>query len=150
MKVRYAQGYLFYKPMHVDDFEVLLKDENNMDYRGIYNKQLDAVSLETIMEDLPEQSKNEEFAMQMESAKAPGGFFTYKADSSQELLDIDKSIVNLFGCETEEEFREYVGNTFDEYIYTYENHLKITAIHEPNVFEVYSPDNFNFNLGTII
>ena len=38
MKVRYAQGYLFYRPMHVDDFEELIKDENNVDYRGIYRK----------------------------------------------------------------------------------------------------------------
>ena len=57
MKVRYAQGYLFYKPMHVDDFEELLKDENNVDYRGIYNLQQDAVSLDTIMDDLFEQNR---------------------------------------------------------------------------------------------
>ena len=112
MKVRYAQGYLFYKPMHVDDFEELLKDENNIDYRGIYNKQLAAVSLDKIMDDLFEQSTPDDFEKKMSLAKAPGGFFTYKADDSRVLLDIDKSVVNLFGCKTEEEFREYVGNNF--------------------------------------
>ena len=112
MKVRYAQGYLFYKPMHVDDFEELLKDENNVDYRGIYNKQQDDVSLDTIMDDLFEQSKVDNFDKQVDLAKAPGGFFTYKADASEELLNIDKSVIHMFGCKTEEEFREYVGNTF--------------------------------------
>ena len=117
MKVRYAQGYLFYKPMHVDDFEELLKDEENMDYRGIYNKQQDLVSLETILDDLYEQNKAEDSNKQVDLSKALGGFFTYKADASEELLSIDKSIVNMFGCETEEEFREYVGNRFSQMVH---------------------------------
>ena len=37
-------------------------------------------------------------------------------------------------------FWSYAGESFDEYIYTNENNLKITAIHEPLVFEEYSPE----------
>ena len=112
MKVRYAQGYLFYKPMHVDDFEELLKNEDNVDYRGIYTKQQDAVSLDTIMDDLFEQNRVDDSDKQVDLSKVPGGFFTYKADESEELLSVDQSVVNMFGCKTEEEFRAYVGNTF--------------------------------------
>lgn len=117
MKVRYAQGYLFYKPMHVDDFEELLKDEDKMDYRGIYNKQQDVVSLETILDDLYEQNLADDSDKQVDLSKAPGGFFTYKADASEELLSIDKSVINMFGCETEAEFREYVGNRFSQMVH---------------------------------
>ena len=112
MKVRYAQGYLFYKPMHVDDFEELLKNEDNVDYRGIYNKQQDTVSLDVILDDLFEQNQVEDFNKQGDLLKAPGGFFTYKADSSQELLTVDMAIANMYGCDTVDEFRKYVGNTF--------------------------------------
>ena len=94
------------------NFEELLKDENNVDYRGIYNLQQDAVSLDTIMDDLFEQNRVDDSEKQVDLSKAPGGFFTYKADESEELLSIDQSIVNMFGCKTEEEFREYVGNKF--------------------------------------
>ena len=112
MKVRYAQGYLFYKPMHVDDFEELIKNEDNVDYRGIYIKQQDTVSLDSIMDDLLEQNRGADLDKQVDLSKAPGGFFTYRADESEELISVDQSIVNMFGCKTEEEFREYVGNKF--------------------------------------
>ena len=98
--------------MHVDDFEELLKDENNMDYRGIYNKQQDLISLDAILDDLLEPSQTDESDKQVDLTKALGAFFTYKADGSQELLVVDKAIANMFGCNTVKEFREYVGNTF--------------------------------------
>ena len=34
------------------------------------------------------------------------------------------------------------GESFDEYMYSNENNLKITAIHEPLVFEEYFPDSW--------
>jgi len=37
-------------------------------------------------------------------------------------------------------FWSYSGESFDEYIYSDEEHLKITAIHESLLFEEYSPD----------
>ena len=39
-------------------------------------------------------------------------------------------------------FWSYAGESFDEYMYSNENNLKITAIHEPLVFEEYSPDSW--------
>jgi len=68
--------------------------------------------LDTMMDDLFEQNRVEDSEKQVDLSKALGGFFTYKADESEELLSIDQSIVNMFGCKTEEEFREYVGNKF--------------------------------------
>lgn len=39
-------------------------------------------------------------------------------------------------------FWSYSGKSFSEYIYNNENHLKITAIHEPVLFEVFTSDTW--------
>ncbi|MBR5595808.1 MAG: EAL domain-containing protein [Lachnospiraceae bacterium] len=112
MKVRYAQGYLFYRPMHIDDFEELIKDETNVDYRGIYNKKHDTFHLNQVMEDMIMQTKIDQFNKKIDFSKTPGGFIAYKANESQEIIAADMSIAHIFGCDSVEEFREYVGNSF--------------------------------------
>ena len=112
MKVRFAQGYLFYRPMHIDDFEALIMDSENVDYRGIYSRKTDAFLLNQVVEDMLEQSKMDSYSKSVDLSKTPGGFITYKADESQELMEVDKSIASIYGCESVEEFREYVGNSF--------------------------------------
>ena len=42
----------------------------------------------------------------------PGGFFIYRADENMELLYVNQSTCEIFGCETVEEFRTLTGNTF--------------------------------------
>ena len=42
----------------------------------------------------------------------PGGFFIYRADESMELLYVNQSTCDIFGCDTVEEFRELTGNNF--------------------------------------
>lgn len=42
----------------------------------------------------------------------PGGFFIYRADESMELLYVNHSTCEIYGCETVEEFRKLVGNNF--------------------------------------
>ncbi len=42
----------------------------------------------------------------------PGGFFIYRADESMELLYVNQSNCDIFGCDTVEEFRELTGNNF--------------------------------------
>ena len=112
MKVRYAQGYLFYRPMHIDDFEELIKDENKVDYRGICAKKHDSFQLNQIVEDLLQQNRMDSYSKKVDLSKTPGGFITYRAKGNQELLAVDKSVANIFRCESVDEFREYVGNSF--------------------------------------
>ncbi len=42
----------------------------------------------------------------------PGGFFIYRADDTMELLYVNQSTCDIFGCNTVDEFRELTGNTF--------------------------------------
>ena len=45
-------------------------------------------------------------------ANLPGGFFVYRATGSEELCFADKNVLELYNCETMEEFRAYTGNSF--------------------------------------
>lgn len=42
----------------------------------------------------------------------PGGFFAYRADESEEILHLNRATLQIFGCETLEEFVELTGNSF--------------------------------------
>lgn len=42
----------------------------------------------------------------------PGGFFIYRADDKEELLYANDVMLDIFGCETLEEFKELTGNSF--------------------------------------
>jgi diguanylate cyclase (GGDEF)-like protein/PAS domain S-box-containing protein len=44
----YGQGYYYYKPMSVSEIEVLLKNDNNLDYRGIQARQMKQLKLEDL------------------------------------------------------------------------------------------------------
>ena len=51
-------------------------------------------------------------ALQRMAAKMPGGFFIYRADGDEAILYINDVMLDIFGCKTEEEFRELTGGTF--------------------------------------
>jgi len=42
----------------------------------------------------------------------PGGFFIYKAEGDEELIYVNDAVINLFGCEDLDDFKEHTGNTF--------------------------------------
>ena len=47
----------------------------------------------------------------------PGGFFMYHADAEEELIYVNKAVLRIFGCDTEEEFRMLTGYTFKGMVY---------------------------------
>lgn len=61
--------------------------------------------------------------------------------NSFDTITIGNTTVDVYGVLTSNpsSFWSYAGETFDQFIYTNENNLKITAIHEPLVFEEYTP-----------
>ena len=42
----------------------------------------------------------------------PGGFFIYEAEESEKIIFAENNVMELFGCESFEEFIEYTGGTF--------------------------------------
>lgn len=42
----------------------------------------------------------------------PGGFFVYENNEEEKILFADENVINLYDCETLDEFRAYVGNSF--------------------------------------
>ena len=47
----------------------------------------------------------------------PGGFFIYRADGDETILYLNDVMLDIFGCTTEEEFRELTGGTFKGLVY---------------------------------
>lgn len=43
MGCRYTQGYYYYKPMPVEEFEALISDETNLDFNGIWCRQMESM-----------------------------------------------------------------------------------------------------------
>lgn len=42
----------------------------------------------------------------------PGGFFIYREDSKRELLYFNRKVLDIYGCENKEQFKELTGGTF--------------------------------------
>ena len=44
--------------------------------------------------------------------KMPGGFFVYRADETEAMLYVNDVLLDIFGCDTREEFQALTGGTF--------------------------------------
>ena len=64
------------------------------------------------MEQIPLDDEAMFPAIKWMSEQIPGGFFVYLADESQRLIHVNRMCLRLFGCETEQQFRELTGFTF--------------------------------------
>ena len=64
--------------------------------------------------------------------------------NSAETITIGTTQVDIYGVLTSNpsSFWPYAGESFGEYLYTNEQNLKITAIHEPLIFKTYEPDSW--------
>ena len=64
--------------------------------------------------------------------------------NKKDTITVGTTDVDVYGVLTSNpsSFWSYAGESFDEYMYSNANHLKITAIHEPLLFEEYSPDSW--------
>lgn len=100
----YIQGYYFSKPLSGEDYEAYLRSS----------------SVEIIKPRKTRTGENDSWHMNesllvaaSEVAEAvPGGFFSYHADGNLEIISFNKELMNMFACETAEEFRTYTGNSF--------------------------------------
>ena len=80
----------------------------------------------------------DEFSKQLEAS----GVKVLK--NKMDTITVGTTDVDVYGVLTSNpsSFWSYSGKSFDEYMYSNETHLKITAIHEPLLLEEYSPDSW--------
>lgn len=50
MGCRYTQGYYYYKPMSIKDFEVLIADRRNVDYEGFWCRQGESLKMRELLD----------------------------------------------------------------------------------------------------
>ena len=100
----YIQGYYFSKPIPIREFEAYLKKSSVVSCGNISLKK-------TANENTP-LSEDMLMAANEVAEGIPGGFFSYHADGDLDLISFNKELIQMYDCESAEEFREYVGNSF--------------------------------------
>lgn len=68
----------------------------------------------------------------------PGGFFIYKEDDKREIIFKNRHVLEIYGCKTEEEFRELTGNSFNNMVHP-DDFLKVQ---ETINAQIASPESF--------
>lgn len=64
----------------------------------------------------------------------PGGFFVYEAEGKEKILFAEQNIIKLYGCETFEEFMEYVGGSFQGMVHPDDLHKIENQIQAQTLF----------------
>ena len=59
----------------------------------------------------------------------PGGFFIYRDDDGK-ILYLNRAVLRTFGCETEKEFRELTGGTFQGLVHPEDREAVEASIRE--------------------
>lgn len=95
-----VQGYYYCRPLPADEFEK--KVEDNLETKTtVYDYRYKMTESDSIVKR----------TMNRIVQRMPGGFLTYRRDNNQIILS-NRYLWNLFGCENEREFMNYVGGTF--------------------------------------
>lgn len=54
----------------------------------------------------------------LESEYAPGGVIVYYADGDEEIIHVNQYIVDLFECDSVDEFLKHTHGSFKEFVYS--------------------------------
>ncbi|MDO5115568.1 MAG: EAL domain-containing protein [Synergistaceae bacterium] len=88
----YAQGYYFHKPMPVSEFEKLLTDGDNVDFRGIPKEKLSHIDLSSIF------AGNIPNDILMNRLLGGIAIYSLDADENLELLQVNDGYYRMTGC----------------------------------------------------
>lgn len=78
----------------------------------------------------------------------PGGFFIYEAEGDETILFAETNIVRMYGCETFEEFKEYVGGSFRGMVHPDDLHRIENQIQAQTVFSDKRHDYVRYRIIT--
>ena len=106
----FIQGFYFSRPLSTLDYEKYLKRSSILPV-GKINLPPELHST------LSPLNENMLLAASEVAEGVPGGFFTYHADGNLELISYNKELMKIYGCNTADEFREYIGKSFKGIVY---------------------------------
>lgn len=125
-----APSYYIYGNNEVEKYYDVLLNQEDLDKKfGFNDKNRDPKKLLENKDDLEKQLE---------------GLGVKVLKNKKDTITIGKTKVDVYGVLTSNpsSFWSYGGESFEEYIYSNENNLKITAIHEPLVFKEFTPDSW--------
>ena len=64
----------------------------------------------------------------------PGGFFIYEAEGDETILFAETNVVNMYGCDSFDEFMEYVGGSFKGMVHPDDLHKVENQIQAQTIF----------------
>ena len=103
------QGFYFSRPLSIDEYEKYLR-KNACTLSKIKTPVFDEIILKKSKLNLDEISLIANFL--------PGAFFSFHLEKDNQIIGINKEILELFECDSSEEFRMLTGNCFDGMVVT--------------------------------
>ena len=91
----YHQGYFYSRPIEFSKFKSIIKE----------NWPVNKVSL-------IKETSNNEFGVDNILSMMPGGFFIYADDESEKILSVNEMLLDIFECETLDEFLDLTKGSF--------------------------------------
>ncbi|MBR4825464.1 MAG: EAL domain-containing protein [Spirochaetaceae bacterium] len=101
----FIQGFYFSKPLTAAQYEAYLKNQSVLTGGKALLKKVSDSDYSSLSDDML-------MAANEVAEGIPGGFFSYHADGNLEIISFNHELMDLYDCETAEEFRKYTGNSF--------------------------------------
>lgn len=117
----YIQGYYFSPPLPIKKFESYLKKTTVTNCGKIQ---------------IPSQENQEPLSLNESMLMAanevaeglPGGFITYHVDGFREIISFNRELLNIYACETAEEFRQKTANSITGLVFADDIEVLIKSI----------------------
>lgn len=106
----YIQGFYYSQPLPIKKFESYLKKTTVMSCGKIN------VSAQT--NNVLPFGDSVLMAANELAEGLPGGFITYHVEGYREIISFNRELMNIYGCETAEEFRQKTGNSIIGIVYS--------------------------------
>ena len=78
----------------------------------------------------------------------PGGFFIYEAEGDETILFAETNVVNMYGCDSFDEFMEYVGGSFRGMVHPDDLHKVENQIQAQTIFSEKRHDYVRYHIVT--
>ena len=97
-----------------EDIDYTLRDHAGINENRMLQMGMDQIAIP----EKSDEAKHLSFSQLIDFGRSmPGGFFVYKAKDDEELLYVNDIVLDIYGCETINEFKSHTGFTFPGMVY---------------------------------